>query len=319
MIFRTESVPVKFYMKQCPMAVKLKKRIESQGGQLYFNNQEGCIPLGIYEPGDTFAMGLDSPPLMYSYRLIDDSIKAGRLLRLFRYRILEKLGEAKPKVKRVKFSIADDRKILEYVRQNPGSTMSVSYWEKATKKGFFTNHTADSLKQHWLWITDKRVKKNAIKVPKKRKEWECMQEERSSIDINFEDPIMESPCKTEQDTKRRVTPSEATTPERMPEEASTPERMPKDQVDMACSPAKKEEVTSEVKSPILKIRVLSQAEFNTEVRKPKNKIIQQFHGLVEEIRKISGNPYVREREVLECLIRCEGKSSLVKLAYEPRT
>jgi hypothetical protein len=283
-------------MKECPLAHDLRYKVERQGGSFSFAYHEGYLELICYKPGEICLRSEMCSSKAYSYMLIEDSINAKQMLRVSEYRI--KTAEEPPddpgKKRRIGYSAIDDRKMMEYVKTNPGSAKSLGYWEIAVKKGLLTNHSANSLKIHWSQV----VKKNPIRPFKptihKRKSFEFLNEEIPTTPGSV--ASHREFFKFEQDKRRK--------PSRVVEEH-------KNQTDRV---GLSEPVTIE-SSADKSMGVKDDKEIKAE----NPTMLERFKELVDECRGLGNQPLLDERTVLERLLHFKGSSLQVKSFYEAQS
>jgi hypothetical protein len=280
-------------MQNSPLAQDLKLKAELHGGQFSFRPVEGCLNLVTYKPGEKSRPDEMSAVVTYSYRFIEDSVAANKLLKLADYRILVDKDYLRTKLPRTRYSAVDDRKIRDYVKATPGRNKGLVYWENAVKKGLFSNHTPNSLKIHWKTLnvvickrTKKRCKhtKDGYVPPPPEMEFPGgylpfkQQDRRRTCHPVITEDMEETKVKIEEETKVKVEEEEPVV------------------IDIKWSVARSAETALKQRAE----------------HRGRPTVLDAFHNLVKECRVLSRTAGLDERTVLERLLHFKGRSSLVR-------
>jgi len=142
-----------FALGDCPKSEEIRSIVEADGGELVSSWQEGAIHLACVEPQAPLPFPKPSDHTVYTYHFVIDSHHLGELQDLNMYELDkgeagEESAPGKTVRNRVKFTVAEEQAMREYMVKYPGPYTSVSYWMKATAYGLAVKRTADTLRDH---------------------------------------------------------------------------------------------------------------------------------------------------------------------------
>lgn len=156
---------MKFFMVECPERKKIASLIEKNGGKISALRDSECIELVPYEVSFTLTNKVSHP--VYSYNYVKDSVLLKEVQDLKDYRMSILTSVKKPT--RNSYKAEDDEKMKKYVETHSGNPAVVKFWDDALNKGLEVNHTADSLRHHWIKVLpNKTFPIKTVGLPSKR-------------------------------------------------------------------------------------------------------------------------------------------------------
>lgn len=164
-IFCKEGKSMKFFMETCEEKLSVQKLILTHHGTMCKKYSQDCIELVPYLPGFKLKFGVAKKHALYSYKFIQDSVASGILQNLKNYEVKPESwvgGKTKAPKPRKFYTSADESKMIDYVKFNPGQASSRSYWEFALSNGLGLDHSSNSLVHHWKYVLPKRYNMNFI-------------------------------------------------------------------------------------------------------------------------------------------------------------
>ena len=164
-IFVQGKKSMRFFMVECPERKKIAGLIEKNGGKLGSLRDSECIEIVPYDVNFTLTNKVSHP--LYSFKFIEDSVLLKSLQDLKDYRMSRLSKASKPT--RTAYKIEDDEKMKKYVDTHSGNPAVVKFWDNALMKGLDLDHTADSLRHHWIKvIPNKNSPIKPVVLPMKR-------------------------------------------------------------------------------------------------------------------------------------------------------
>ena len=143
---------MKFFMVECSEYKTTSGLIEKHGGRMVTLREADCIELVPYSVNSAFTSKISHP--VYSFNFIKDSISLKQLQDLKEYRMSKLMPVKKPT--RNAYKLEEDEKMKKYVETHLGNPGVVKFWEDALSSGLEIEHTADSLRHHWIKVIPRR-------------------------------------------------------------------------------------------------------------------------------------------------------------------
>lgn len=303
-IFTSGKQGLKFYMAECDERAKTVQLIENYGGRLVKKPKPDAITLVPYDKLFEVKADTAKPQLIYSYKLIEESINYGNLQDLSEYKINVKVITKSEG--RVKYSKEDEAAMAEHARTHPGKKNSVRYWEIAISSGLTVKHSAESLKHHWChYINSLKAREESTPAKKEQANYSFVSKKKERVEINL---------------------TESTPRKKQPEELKTPHSFSKtkmlSQFDSVKSKFSSARISDAFDNPndiciivgpsgrrVVDYRLL-------ETKAEESNVHQSFEFLIRRCCEVSGKA-LSEKEVLAQLLAEGGDMDRTILTFNP--